>query len=672
MTNEIIAIIVFYAAITPVGFVALNIAFREALKRLPFFLILGLSLILGLATYVVILSTVAYLLLSLELFFVIATLSWLGLLVLTLKKKVRYGKLDRLPNLVTLIILMMPIFYVGYYVVDTPWHAADDAKAYGFATSLLRYNGRNTNTYFPYADIPSTAERGVAVVAAYIADFGGIQNGKAIMVAGALATALMPILFYAIMFSLTRKLFISALAALSIFNVYTPYGMSIWSRFFSGNYGSVYGLLFLFLYVWVLANSDAISQRNGINFFFFLGLFILVASFYVYVGYMLHMVVFAGILFLAKIFEGKFRSYYSTKTLVILAILIATISTLMVWWSLLPKEMIFALWPILGRLSTARFDLRPPSIENPAYALDLSYFGRTLEGILLAPLMVIAIVGMARKKQLRSSFTYFYIFMASIVIFYSLSRLETALFFAPARTALAANHIVWLVLLLLIYHYRGGFRLPKIQINRETCKIDIKGNRSLLHNLYISLLAILLVILGLLPHITYVYAGHYTWYVNSSYFEANLGAVLWINEHASPADYILNDMSFSGYILLSTGVFNLTYADPITYFPGYRDRGQQLWQVWTNPANESLVRDLLSKFNVTYIFSDADRKIFAIPLGVEPMVKRGWQPKPYPPSVIASIFDSYPFLEKVFEHNYARVYEVSRDEINTAIADNRD
>lgn len=681
MINEIIAIIVFYVAFFPIGFVFLSNILNDDIKRLPFFLILGLSLIFGLATYVIILSILAYLLLSVELFFIIATISWSGFLVFTRKKKISFGNFDKLPNLTILIILVMSTSYVTYYLMNTPWHAADDAAFYGFTTSLLRHNDRNTMTHLPYADIPSTMGRGVPIIAAYIADIGGIQNGKAIMVAGALAIILMPILFYAIMFSLTKINSLSILAAVSIFNVYsTPYGMSIWSRFFTGNYGSVFGLLFLYSYVLVLVNFG-FSQRADIRFYLSTTIFFLVASYFVYVGYLLHMLMFTCILFFAKFFKdrGCAFSFDFTKALMALVALVICVSMIMLWPNLFPREIVYFLWPILGRFSSERIDLLPESVNNPGYALDLSYFGQNLESLLLVFVMIIAIVDVIRKKRLRNLFTYFYIFLSLIVIFYSATGLRTMLYFAPKRTALATNHLVWLMLLLLLYHYLKEFMLPATKVKANTSRNSLYAhalNKSQLHNSGILFLAILVIIPCLLPHITYSYPRSNSWYVNAPYFESNFNAAVWLYEHATPVDLILNDMSFTGYTLLSMGVFNVTYANPITYFPSYRERAEELWQVWTNPFDEVLIINLLSEHNVTYVLSDADWKVLAIP-GIEPITENGWLPKLYKPSVIASTFDSYPFLEKVFQQDDARVYRVLKDKLedvmvlDTSIVDDR-
>jgi hypothetical protein len=169
---------------------------------------------------------------------------------------------------------------------------------------------------------------------------------------------------------------------------------------------------------------------------------------------------------------------------------------------------------------------------------------------------------------------------------------------------------------------------------------------------------------ALLPHITFSFARANSYYVYSSYFEPSFKCALWIDEHVPSSDLILNDMSFGGYYLLSMNIFNLTYADPITYFPEYQERGKELWTVWTDPLNETNVRDKLLAYNVSYIWSDADYKIFSVPF-FDPLNNYGWTPKTYQPSEIAEIFDSYNFLEKVFEYGDARIYRVDADQLNS-------
>jgi len=661
MISEIFVVFIFYIIIVPVGLLLLNLIFRDSLKELPFFQVLGLSLIFGLASYVIILSIVGYFLISLAFLFGLSAISWLVLLFMIKKKEINYGNFNSFSNLICLIILLLPIIYTGYYLVDTPWHAADDARVYGYLTSLIKYYGRYTMTSLPFADIPLTNEIGVPVIAAYISNISGIQNGKAIMVAGALAISLIPIILYSIVFSLTKNIYLSLFAAMSVFNIYnTPYGMSIWSRFFSGNYGTVYGLFFLYVYIYILTKYDFLKCKNML-FYVTLNIFIFVASYFVYQGYILHMFLFTCILYLSNIVKSEKKSIENLMPLIVFIIPLIILSLIMRWPDFFPKKLIYFLWPILGRFSSERITLRPQSFENPGYGLDLSYFSQSIESMLVISLMIIAIVTIVYRKKTRNLFFYFYIYLSFIVVFYALSGLTTSLYFAPVRTALAVNHLTWLMLFSLIYHYFDNFILPKIQIHNES--IIIKWvNRVEVRNLCMLFLCMLLTVSFLIPHITYAYPKERTWYTRETYFKSNFNAAIWLNEHASISDFILNDMSYTGYILLSMNIFNLTYADPITYFPGYNERAKELWKVWTNPYDEALIRNLLSRYNVTYILSDSDWKLLSLHMINESM-GRGWSQKPFTPSEIVNIFDNYPFLDKVFEQDNTRIYKVLKDNL---------
>lgn len=661
MTSEIIVFIFVYVIITPLGIIFLNLIFRDSLKGLPFFQVLGLSLIFGLAIYVIILSSLGYFLISLELLFGIAASSWLILLVMTKRKKINYGNFNIFLNIISLIVLVLPIIYCGYYLVDTPWHNADDARKYGLATSSIKYYGKYTMTYLPYANIPSTWEIGVPVIAAYISYIGDIQNGKAIMVSGALAISLIPCILYSIVFSLIKKSYLSLFASMSVFNVYNvPYGMSIWSRFFSGNYGNVYGLFFLFLYVWLLTKYVFLKNKN-IWYYLILNIFILIASYYVYQGYILHMFLFTCILYISNIVKADKNMLENFISLIVIIIPFIILTLIIIRPNLFSKKVIYLLWPIIGRFSSVRITQLPISIENPNYGLNLSYFSQNIEGILVLPLMIIAISTIIYKKQSRNLFTYFYIYVSFIVVFYALSGMTTNLYFAPKRTAIAVNHMTWLVLVLMIYHYYfDNFTLSKIKMNHNTITMFVKKEE--VRNMFILFLCMLCITFFLIPHITYVYPTKKTWYVHTLDFNPNFNAANWLNDHASLSDYILNDMSYTGYMLLSMSVFNLTYADPITHFPGYHERGKDLWQVWTNPNDEALIRNLLFKYNVTYIISDSDWRLLALP-NILNSTERGWSEKPFIPSVIVNIFDNYSFLDKVFEYDTARVYKVLKDKL---------
>jgi hypothetical protein len=634
---------------------------------------LGLSLAYGLAICVITLSITAFFMISKESFLTITVLFWLGFLLFIKKKQFCYGSFDLLLNLTSLILLLVPIFYVGYYLINTPWHAANDARHYGFQTSLLRYNGRNTMDLSPYSDKYGWGERGVSIIAANIAEVSGILNGKAIMVAGALAVILVPISLYAIMFSLTNKNSLSIIAALLSFNVYNvPYGMSIWDRFFTGNYGNVYGFFFLLLYIWFLLNSSQDEDKQ-----FFLSVFFLIVSYFVYLGYLLHMLLFTFFLTFAKIVKRRTVSLDDCIKVAILIFPIFFVIMLSLWptmSNLFPRELKLFLWPVLDRFSTNRLERFPQSIENPDYALNLSYFTQSVESILLIPSMIGAIISIFKKDNFRNMFSYFYIFISIIVTFYALSGLERALYFAPKRTALVANCLTYLMSLQLLYYYSDRFNLPKMEVKKFKIlfiRLYITNKMALL-NLCILLLLTSLGIFSLIPHLTYSYPQNKSYYVYSPCFKPNFKAALWIYEHATSTDLILDDMSFTGSIILSMGVFNLTYAEPISYLPGYRERAIDLWYVWINPYDEISIRRLLLKYNVTYILSDADWKILGLNMPeLKYVTKRDWLKKPYSPSEISMIFDSYPFLEIVFKEGDARIYKVLTDKLeNSTIIDN--
>ena len=637
-------------------------------------LVFILAIIFGLALYVIILSILAYFSISMGILIIISISSGVVLIFGLLKKKLHFGTFKLSKNIPLLIIFLFCSIYVGYYLLNCPWHPADDAKLYGFLTSLLSFNNKNTGTFLPYSSTSLYWEAGVSVLSTYLAKSGGIMNGRAIMVAGALVVALIPSLIYAIAFSHTKKHSLSALAALCSFNVYfLPYGLSFWSRFFTGNYGALFGILFLYLYIWIISNLTSRKETC----FFYVTLFPLLASFFVYSGYLLPMFLFnlfiIGTRFVKigyvridskiRLAIQKFSLQKDIKiTLVLMLLITVFLGLLFVKTDIFPKGITQVFWPILEKFSMDRHGSLPQSINNASYSLNLSFFGYGLESIIMIPILIIALFGVYKWKTFRTNFTKFYIFLSSVVLFYALSGLTTALIFNPKRLALALFPLTWIMLILLAYYFLSSSPLHRLKW-KNALSIKFKGNRLLRSN-FVILLAIILASSTLLPHITFSFARTNSYYVYSSYFEPSFKSALWINEHVSSSDLILNDMSFGGYFLLSMNIFNLTYADPITYFPEYQERGKALWTIWTDPLNETNVRDKLLAYNVSYIMSDADYKFFSVPF-FDPLTKYGWTPKTYQPSEIAEIFDSYPFLEKVFEYGDARIYRVDADQLNS-------
>ena len=658
MINEIVLFLLFYAFFFIYGIILLNVFFRKALIKLPFMLVFILSVTLGLATYIILLSVSSYFLISQEILIVLLLISVSLFIIGVQKKRIKFGTFKPSINLTILIILLFSIIYVAYYLTDCPWHAADDAKTYGFLTSLLSYNNKNTGTFLPYSSNLLHWDAGVSVLSVYVANLGGILNGRAIMVTGALAVVLIPVLLYAIVFSYTRKNSLSSLAALTSFNIYfLPYGLSLWNRFFTGNYGNLFGILFLYLYIWIISN---LSSQEKFNKFYFT-LFPILASFFVYPGYLIHMFLFNLFLIGSEYYKTKSLNKDFKITLILMLSVAFFLGMLFIGKNLFPKEIIKIFWPILEKFSSDRPGSAPLSINNPGYSLDLSFFGYGIESIIMIPLLIITLIAIYNGKKLRTNFTYFFIFFSIIVSTHSILGLTTALFLIPKRVALALFPLIWIMVFIIAYHYLEHFPLPKFNLENKLT-FHYKDTRRSLGNLVILLIAVILALSCLLPHITYSFAKENSYYAYSSYFEPNYSCAVWINENVDPSDLILNDMSFTGYFLLSMNIFNLTYADPITYFSEYQDRGKDLWAVWNEPLDEVNVRNKLFENNVSYILSDSDYKFFSQPF-FDPLTKQGWDKKTHHPSEIAVIFDSYPFLEKVFEYNDARIYKVDKEQL---------
>lgn len=637
-------------------------------------LVFVLAIIFGLASYVIILSILSYFSISMGILIIIFIFSGIVLIFGGMKKKLCFGTFKLSKNIALLIIFLFCLIYVGYYLMNCPWHPADDAKLYGFLTSLLSFNNKNTGTFLPYSSSLLHWEAGVSVLSTYLAQSGGIMNGRAIMVAGALAVVLIPLLIYAIVFSHTRKHSLSLLAALCSFNIYfLPYGFSFWDRFFTGNYGTLFGILFLYLYIWIISNLPSRKEKG----FFYITLFPLVASFFVYSGYLLPMFLFnlfiIGTRFVKiehmridskiRLAVQKFSLQKDIKITLVLMLLAAVfLGLLFVKTDIFPKEITQVFWPILEKFSMDRPGSLPQSINNPGYSLNLSFFGYGLESIIMIPILIITLFGFYKWKTFRTNFTNFYIFLSSIVIFYALSGLTTALIFNPKRLALALFPLTWIMLILLAYYFLSGFPLHRLKW-KNALSLKFKDHRLLRGNFVVLLIAMILASSALLPHITFSFARDKSYYAYSSYFEPSFKCALWINEHVSSSDLILNDMSFGGYFLLSINIFNLTYADPITFYPEYQERGKELWTIWTDPLNETNVRDKLFAYNVSYVISDSDSDFFSVPF-FDPLDTYGWLPKNHEPSEIAEIFDSYNFLERVFEYDDARIYRVNADQLS--------
>ncbi|UCD33298.1 MAG: hypothetical protein JSV38_05365, partial [Desulfobacterales bacterium] len=106
---------------------------------------------------------------------------------------------------------------------------------------------------------------------------------------------------------------------------------------------------------------------------------------------------------------------------------------------------------------------------------------------------------------------------------------------------------------------------------------------------------------------------------------------------------------------------NLTFAHPNWFAHG---RAAQLRKLWLDPTNLFFNKDLLGRYNVTYIFGTADVMEQRLPV----IGESGYELKPYHPSQYITILAAYPFLSLVYRQGNSFIYFNMKTIVNDSSA----
>jgi hypothetical protein len=153
------------------------------------------------------------------------------------------------------------------------------------------------------------------------------------------------------------------------------------------------------------------------------------------------------------------------------------------------------------------------------------------------------------------------------------------------------------------------------------------------------------------------------WYIQQNQFEDTYKAFSWLETNTTSSELILNDLTMSSTYIDGLSIRNLShsYVSGFLKYPPAATHphlvmSQELKKVWQQPYDQQLVKGLLDKYRVEYIF------LTPMP-GFQDYANWGgdgtYKTKIFTNQQYKSFFDSYPFMERVFESGQALIYAVS-------------
>ncbi len=153
---------------------------------------------------------------------------------------------------------------------------------------------------------------------------------------------------------------------------------------------------------------------------------------------------------------------------------------------------------------------------------------------------------------------------------------------------------------------------------------------------------------------------YWDWFSLAPTFDQDFQLLVWTAEHANRSRLLLNDGSYMSRDLSSLSAQNM--SNTIWYEARFPQRAKDLEVVWSQPRNIAYLSRMITQYGVSYILSTSEWGTIFLWEGST------YGGKVYPPSMIASIFDHYPFLSIDYAQQTNRLYDVQSAPSITRVA----
>jgi len=211
----------------------------------------------------------------------------------------------------------------------------------------------------------------------------------------------------------------------------------------------------------------------------------------------------------------------------------------------------------------------------------------------------------------------------------------------PSRLIIVSWVLSWVLISITLSTLSNRY-LIKIKLSRRDLKIPIK--------LMFIMFMLVMFYPSLYQHFSLHVATGYAFYSRQTSFLYDYNVSVWISQNVPPNELILNDMSWSGFYLPS-----YMYKKVIFHYFPHPPEWNEARLIWLHVDNETLVRNVLRKLEIKWIFVTSEERYFDCRLygGSQKYIE-----KPFKPAMYIKIFDSYIFLKKMYQYNNSAVYKV--------------
>lgn len=509
--------------------------------------------------------------------------------------------------------------------------------------------------------------------AALVAPFG-LYPGEAVFAFGGFVAVLVPLMIFLVTKRLGAPTLLALLAFTAAFVVQPGGNLEEWilGSFFNGTYPEMLGDLIVLLVV--LLQVDRLPVWGSPRMISYAEATLLYSAilFFIYPTFaallVLHLFVFSILRWTKAPDRPRSeteRARHRRHLLIIVVLVIAAVATAAV----LLRSYILLAWHLYSA---------PPTSDALNYRLDLWYFVTNPGGFLVLVSTAIAVQHLRKGRHVGLSS--FYVMIAALLAVSLVPPLYLLIWpVLPSRSVILLSMLAWPLFLPQVLpayvrvrpwlarrkagsawgrltrlgRWVHGRRITRRALDTRLVSWSAPRARKALTPVATVFLVVLAVQVATNVTINPVTSpNYYGWFTETPYFVTDFGGIRWLAAHAGPHALVLTDGSYASRFAVSLAPLNLTNDLPIENFdlPMY----YALNRIWAEPLNKTYMMTVLKQYNVTYIFSSADRDTLDR-VGSHRYVLRPWFPAFY-----TGVFDTYSFLQVRYAAGDTRVYWVDQ------------
>ncbi len=534
-----------------------------------------------------------------------------------------------------LFISTIVFFYVMLNDSFILFPTAGDAWTHGRFIAMIIFDGKIPTDFIPFDSATIVYPLAFHVFSAAISLSLSIEYGIGMLTFTGCLLVLTCILTVYVVYRQTHSTVFSSLVAYLFFQVH-PSGnadMSVLLEYLNGTYTVILAILIV-VTSFICLQEILASKRKDAFLLLVLGVVFSVCTFLTYPSFIVVVVPLYGFCILFSFnkklqFGNMFKFLKSVKGIILLLGFFAIIFG--------------GIYLLTGPFNYILQDLFQSTSYHDYLIMD-SYF---LEGFYL-PIIIVSILSayFLSKDPKWRPLSIGYLIVLGVILLSAIPELyEIGLWhILPRRTMLLLEVFAICFDMMLPYYFIQKLIKKDMSHRWMKYRLNIRINKI---TKYTEIVVFLMTIVSCFTLATFMVEDSWSGFTRDPAFQSDLEGMRYLHDHTSGTELILNYAHASEYFFPTFGLLNPVYALPCN-----TTRAIELEQIWWNPDNETLVQDLLAKYNISYVFVSSMAKIFRL------FDNRTYQLARVNWSTCFNSFKAYTFLNQIYNQDNCSIFKI--------------